>query len=157
MNKGLWDAHGVEMEACAIFKPFAGSWILPGSHSGISWLSHTSFRDAQVVEIGACANFDVFSGSGKLFRPGVNYEGWMLWVVLVQHCCHSAWMHPARPGRLMGTAGPLGSRGACGGYTPHSGGGVPHMRISPIVELFITGCPLGFHNFGMCTLGGYPF
>ena len=60
VNESSWDAHGVEMVACAMFKHFAGSWILPGSHSGISWLRHTSFRDVHGVEIGACANFDVF-------------------------------------------------------------------------------------------------
>ena len=157
MNKGFWDAHGVEMEACAIFKPFAGSWILPGSHSGISWLSHTSFRDAQVVEIGACANFDVFSGSGKLFRPGVNYEGWMLWVVLVQHCCPSALMHPALPGRLMGPAGPRGSRGACGVYTPpQRGGSTPHVHI-PHCGIIHYGVPVAVPEFRDVHIGRVPF
>ena len=39
-----------------------------------------TFWDAQNFKIQACANSKDFSGSGKIFRPGIFFVDWMLWV-----------------------------------------------------------------------------
>ena len=83
-----------------------------------------------------------FAGSGKLFRPRINYEGWMLWVVLVQHSCPSAWMHPVRPGRLMGTDRPPGEPWGLWGFYLPQGGRTPYAPI-PHCGIIHYGVPVG--------------